>query len=225
MELILSPDVQIGSFSLVGCPFVAHRKVFATVRCVACGEAQSALLTEFVAESVKCAACGQRAPKARKPVSHPKGERFNVGMAFGEWRVVADASDETPFSRRRVRCRCSCGEEHDVLASNLLSGRSLRCSNCAPAARAGSRTGVVLPRHIQYARDMVNTIHSGCTSPSSPYWDTLGGKGVEFRFPSLQAAYSWADSVARSGTRIRLRMIDPKNHFDPTNLEVTYADD
>ena len=46
-----------------------------------------------------------------------KGQNLK-GMHFGEWEVLRYAGDF------KWHCRCSCGTERDVLAQNLLNGRS-----------------------------------------------------------------------------------------------------
>ena len=59
------------------------------------------------------------------------------GERFGEWEVIGDGSSvETPNGHvhRRIRCLCtSCGVTvRDVLFTNLRSGHSKCCVDCAP---------------------------------------------------------------------------------------------
>ena len=54
------------------------------------------------------------------------------GEVFGRWTVLS-----TPATKRRyVLCRCACGTEREVWASNLRSGISENCGciRIAPAA-------------------------------------------------------------------------------------------
>ena len=45
-----------------------------------------------------------------------------IGKAFGYWTVI-DLSDE----QYRVKCRCRCGTEKDILVNSLLNGKSTSC--------------------------------------------------------------------------------------------------
>ena len=59
------------------------------------------------------------------------------GTLFGAWEVIGEGSLlELPSgkSQRRIRCLCtSCGVTiSDVLLTNLRSGRSRCCADCAP---------------------------------------------------------------------------------------------
>ena len=44
---------------------------------------------------------------------------------YGSWTVL----DKTPMGgiSKRVRCRCACGVERDVLIGNLKSGKTTSC--------------------------------------------------------------------------------------------------
>jgi hypothetical protein len=58
-----------------------------------------------------------------------------IGDVFGKWTVVGPAIRRTigtkrPESFTFYMCRCDCGEERPVKASNLFYGRSLGCGSC-----------------------------------------------------------------------------------------------
>lgn len=49
-----------------------------------------------------------------------------VGQKFGHWTVIAPA-DPYINGAKRYLCRCSCGTEKIVVASNLIRGLSKSC--------------------------------------------------------------------------------------------------
>lgn len=65
-----------------------------------------------------------------------------AGRRFGAWTVLGFAGRTRRESGGRVtteivwRCRCDCGTEAAVNASNLKAGRSARCRRCPLPRRA-----------------------------------------------------------------------------------------
>lgn len=53
------------------------------------------------------------------------------GRVFGKWTVIAPAAPDR-YGRRQWLCRCSCGKERIVSASNLLGGKSKSCGHKQP---------------------------------------------------------------------------------------------
>lgn len=234
LDLNPSNDVRRGDLTLFGHPFVRagrpYSEIVTAAACAHCGGMTEVLLVDFASGAARCDRCGgsdtappSGAPAGRAPSLRKSGSRMATGTKFGEWTVLEDTSDERPFSRRRIVCECACGERADVLASNLKSGRSIRCSVCAPVARASTRKGITLPEHIKHARAVIVGLHAGCTDEQAPLWAQLGGAGVPFSFASLNDAIVWADSVAKPNHKIRLRMRDPSVGLSAGNLEVSYV--
>ena len=69
-----------------------------------------------------------------------KGQNLK-GMHFGEWEVLRYAGD------LRWHCRCSCGTERDVLAQNLLNGRSTSCGCKSGEKKAESFRSTMMDRY------------------------------------------------------------------------------
>lgn len=65
-----------------------------------------------------------------------------IGDRFGKWIVIEEAPPKVYAKRKnkRVKCRCSCGNKAIVMVSNLKSGKTRQCNNCAIAARTGRKT-------------------------------------------------------------------------------------
>lgn len=56
-------------------------------------------------------------------------QNITIGDKFGNWTVL-----RTPFrdkKRTRVRCRCVCGAQSDVLSYNLTSKKTTQCRKCS----------------------------------------------------------------------------------------------
>ena len=56
-------------------------------------------------------------------------QKIAIGEKFGNWETLSG-----PFrvdGRTRVKCRCACGTESDVLAYNLLKKKTKQCRDCS----------------------------------------------------------------------------------------------
>ena len=71
----------------------------------------------------------------RRPVGKSGSNLINY--KFGEWTVVK----KHPTRPATWVCKCSCGYERPVKSSNLLSGKSSKCSNCRKTGCGGRRLG------------------------------------------------------------------------------------
>lgn len=63
-----------------------------------------------------------------------------TGQTFGLWTVIAPAENDHA-GRTRYLCRCSCGKERIVNASNLRRGLSTSCGHTRIAKRADALRG------------------------------------------------------------------------------------
>ena len=60
--------------------------------------------------------------------------KTQVGTQWGSWTVIMELPHHTAPSghrRGRVRVRCSCGDETEILSATLVKGSSTRCRKCA----------------------------------------------------------------------------------------------
>ena len=74
-----------------------------------------------------------------------------IGQRFGMYTVIGTA-ESTPNGHRRWLCRCDCGTERAVLATNLKRGHSTGCGCSRNRDLAGQRVGhlTVLERSDRY---------------------------------------------------------------------------
>ena len=86
-------------------------------RCV-CGKERIVAEAKLLYGGSKC--CGCIKPKMLKKTTDL------VGQTFGYWTVIEPA-DTNVHQSKRYLCRCRCGTERVVVASNLLKGLSKSC--------------------------------------------------------------------------------------------------
>lgn len=139
--------------------------------------------------------------------------------------------------------------EVDVRVRELLDGKSNSCRSCATrlrilalpkearvamarhaasAATAAVRAKVAAdPLRKQFGSDAVNAIlniaagaKQRCTNPNSRAYADYGGRGVEFRFPSVRAFAEWVlmNVGFRPSASHSLDRIDNNRHYEPGNL-------
>jgi hypothetical protein len=71
-----------------------------------------------------------------------------TGRTFGDWTVAAMAP--RLVGRTAWLCRCVCGRERAVNASNLVRGRSVSCGLCRPASTSAATPAAVTVRHAPH---------------------------------------------------------------------------
>lgn len=68
-----------------------------------------------------------------------------TGQTFGHW-IVLERAENDAIGRARWRCRCSCGKEKVVTASNLRQGVSASCGHAGAEKRRSSLVGQTFGR-------------------------------------------------------------------------------
>lgn len=107
--------------------------------------------------------------------------KFNdlTGKQFGRLTVIERAPDHiTPSGRRYVkwRCLCDCGNASDVMADNLLQGRTVSCG-CHNKQQAKDN-------HLSHGESKTHlygvwqAIKRRCYNPSDSHYEDYGGRGI-----------------------------------------------
>lgn len=181
-----------------------------------CGEVREVVpATLLNAGSRSCGCLRRETNKANghKNLRHP----IFAGDRFGRWTVV-DATN-----RKAVLCRCDCGTERPVQASNLLhKGRSRSAScGCVAARRTGNPAAMThgLSHHPLYGtwKRMVWR----CTKPSSPDFVHYGARDIRVYGPWLQVDVFIREIVEMLGERpegLTIERIDNDGHYEPGNV-------
>lgn len=152
-------------------------------------------------------------------------------------------------TKDRVLCRCQCGVEKEVRVRELLDGKTRSCRACssrlkmarvpvaeriALAQKASSIAAVVArertandPLGKQFGLDIVDVVSNigagakqRCTNPNCNAYADYGGRGIEFRFPSVRSFAEWVlhNLGPKPTDRHSLDRIDNNAHYEPGNL-------
>lgn len=147
-----------------------------------------------------------------------------VSDRFGRWTVI-DAHD-----RKQVLCRCDCGTERAVQASNLLQyrehgGRGSGSCGCARSERGrASRGGAVKRKHGLALHLLYGTWKSmigRCMNSANRDWGYYGGRGITVHEPWLHVDVFIPEIIALLGERppgMTLDRIDNDGGYEPGNV-------
>lgn len=112
-----------------------------------------------------------------------------------------------------VHVRCTqCQREKWVHLGNIRSGQAKGCRECLQPKQFPS-----------WFYDKVQAAMLRCTNPKHTAWPRYGGRGIEFRFPSVMDACLWLiqnlpDSLDRT---LELDRVDNDGHYEPGNIRMS----
>ena len=146
------------------------------------------------------------------PAAHVSYNQAQVGLRYG-WAEIISAERRyrrKGWSAPYVETRCvGCGARTWIYLHSLAGGRSKGCQQCSR------------PRQIPLWLDRILTDAKGrCTTKTHKQWVNYGGRGIEFRFPSVTEAGLWvlANLGERPSPQFELDRIDNDSHCEPGNL-------
>lgn len=125
--------------------------------------------------------------------------------------ISAEKRWSKTWNHCRVLTRCTqCRAKQWQHLGNLQRGLSRGCQACSQTPRTWPRW---LERRLTAAKQR-------CTNPNNPNYHSYGGRGIEFRFPTVTAACEWvvrnlSQELDRS---LELDRIDNNGHYEPGNL-------
>lgn len=144
-----------------------------------------------------------------------------TGRVFGRLRVLSVAG-----KRGRSwmwRCQCSCGRQHDVAGGHLTHGSITSCG-CYRVEMARKKLtkhghgGGRYPGGPGQSPEFrcYQAAKNRCTNPNAEGYDRYGGRGIQFKFASID------EFMACLGPRPSLRhsidRIDVNGHYEPGNV-------
>lgn len=123
-------------------------------------------------------------------------------------------------------CRACAARLRMLNVPQDLRVRAAKHASSAAAAAAANRLGADPLRNAfgAAAVDTVSNIGAGakqrCTNPNSGAFADYGGRGIEFRFPSVRAFAEWVlHNIGFRPTALHsLDRIDNERHYEPGNL-------
>lgn len=157
------------------------------------------------------------------------------------WTALGDTYT-TASSKLHVKC--SCGTESYARVSDILAGQSNGCRPCclkqaqlkkpleeriAHATRASCAAAKINVKKLEERRieypfwDVVHSRIVGakgrCTNKKAISWRDYGGRGIEFRFPTIFSATEWVcKNLGQPKKGMSLDRIDNNGHYEPGNL-------
>lgn len=138
-----------------------------------------------------------------------------TGMQFGELTVISLAVD-IPGKKKKWLCRCSCGNECVVAASNLRSGHSKHCTQCGYKLTAQKET-----KHGETGTRLYgvwNAMKTRCQNPNTKEYRDYGARGISVcdEWQDSATFFEWAK---RSGYNENLEIdrIDTNGNYCPEN--------
>lgn len=143
-----------------------------------------------------------------------------TGRVFGEWTVIALGDPAQGKHQKYIRwvCRCSCGTERPVYASNLRNGVSTNCGckrtrNGAPIRVPAQRHGMVGTTEHRIWTGMLTR----CRNIGAPDYGRYGGRGIKVCDRWTEFTNFYADMGDRPGSDYSLDRIDNDGDYSPDN--------
>jgi hypothetical protein len=134
-----------------------------------------------------------------------------TGHTFGQ----LTARDRVPRPGKEAfwRCICDCGNEAIVSSYKLRTGHTRSCGCLWLTAITASHSkhglhGTGVAKSFQKAK-------ARCRDPRNNRFHHYGGRGIEFRFGSVQALF---DHLGHRPEGMELDRIDPNGHYEPGNV-------
>lgn len=145
----------------------------------------------------------------------PKRAKDHTGKQFGRWLVLSFFDKGTGGCLRWL-CRCECGTERPIAATELVSGRSSSCG-CLRAEMVVNRcvthgmTGTAI--HAVWL-----SMKKRCLSPTDKGYECYGGRGI-------RVCQRWADSFEdfitdmgpRPSNKHSIDRINNDGDYEPSN--------
>lgn len=135
-----------------------------------------------------------------------------VGQMFGDF-VVINAIVQRRGSHRYVQVACSHGEFWKSY-DNLKAGKSKGCTKCATA------------RIKKYCTPLEKALNKRgfaarhrCNGETNPSYQNYGGRGIEFRFESIEAYVNYCKTLSNASIDLEIDRINNDGHYEPGNLQ------
>lgn len=136
-----------------------------------------------------------------------------VGKAFG--RLVVRARNGAVKGHSRWTCECSCGAIKDVLAVNLIHGRTKSCGCAKSEAISKGRATHGLRGVPEYA--IWAGVRKRCLNPRAAGYGNYGGRGVTLDTRWLDFGVFYRDMGPRPSPKHSIERIDNGGPYAPEN--------
>lgn len=138
-----------------------------------------------------------------------------TGQHFDRLTVLGLALDE-PYKKKKWLCRCECGNEVLVSASNLKSGHSRQCKSCQ--LKAVQNGNITHDQSYTKLYRVWNGIKTRCENPNSKSYPEYGGRGItlcpEWHDAATFLEWAWASGYHEG---LEIDRIDNDGGYSPEN--------
>lgn len=144
------------------------------------------------------------------PAEHISFNPDQVGLRFGWMEIVSpERRWDQKWRDPMVKTRCTgCGLETWSEFYTLQSGKSKGCQTCSQPKN---------PHHR--IREAMNGARSRCQNENDRSFSHYGGRGIEFRFSSLEEATQWAvETLGPLTEGFSIDRIDVNGHYERGNI-------
>jgi hypothetical protein len=136
-----------------------------------------------------------------------------TGHRFGRLVVLHRVPNKSP-KKTRWAVLCDCGAASEATTANLRSGKVQSCGCLRREAALDATRTHGLSRSLE-AR-IYYSAKQRCTNTSDKKYADYGGRGIEFRFTSLEGFLAALGS--RPSRRHSVDRIDNDGHYEPGNV-------
>lgn len=141
-----------------------------------------------------------------------------LGMKFGHLEVLGFHGHKPYGSNQNNRawwkCICDCGKIIVTIASSLQNGHAKSCG----CAKGEGNITHGYSKHPLYKR--VRGMIGRCTNTKVDSYKHYGGRGIEFRFSSVEEAITWIEKHLGlpKDASLQVDRIDNDGHYEAGNL-------
>lgn len=140
-----------------------------------------------------------------------------IGRTYGKLTVMEEVVSATK-DRRKMRCRCSCGNEVVVYAENLTRSHTTSCG-CVKKEiiKAGAHT--VHGKRYTRIYEIWKSMRQRCNNPNKSNYERYGGRGISVCKEwndSFETFYKWAMSSGYADN-LSIDRIDNDGGYCPEN--------
>ena len=99
-----------------------------------------------------------------------------LGKKYGRLTVIGD-SGRTEYYRRKLLCKCECGNETVVFADNLRCGHTTSCG-CVKNKIVSKGAHTVHGKRYTRLYEMWRSMRQRCNNPNKSNYERYGGRGI-----------------------------------------------
>lgn len=140
-----------------------------------------------------------------------------IGKRYGELTVIAESEMARNY-KRKLLCRCSCGNEVVVYAENLTRGHT---TSCGCVKKRIIKDGAHTTHGKRYTRiyEIWRSMRQRCNNPNKSNYERYGGSGISVCKKwndNFESFYEWAMSSGYTD-ELSIDRIDNNGNYCPEN--------